>query len=182
MTTWHKNESIAAKRRCAILVYTADGVTPLPKATFLGVVAASVALTGTHLATLSSTQSGSLGNGKTISLVADGAGTGSLTVSGNAYTFHYLSGTTTMANFVTAATSVFTFSGHTPADILVSPGDTQGPLTLAGGVDYPLTVRDELVAYGATLGTLTNAGVDGVWVYEATQAETNKVLLSLIHI
>ena len=120
-----KNETIAAKRRVKVFVTLDDGVTPAPASSLFAAVAASVALTGTHAATLTWNLTGIVGNGKTIALVADGTGAGSLTVTGNAYVFHYATGVTTMANFVTAAAGVFVFSGHTPTDVLAATGDTQ---------------------------------------------------------
>lgn len=175
MALFRKNEGFAAKRRVALFLYADDGVTPAPLATSWASVAASVALTGTHHATLTYSPAGSAGNSITVTLTADGSGVGSLTLSGSAYTFHYQSGVTTMANFLAAASGVFTFSGHTPADVLVSPGDTQGPLALAGGLDLAWQVRAGGTSYANAAGTWMNTGVDGEWIYEATQAELNFV-------
>jgi hypothetical protein len=174
-----KNELVAAKRRVKLFITLDDGVTPAPAASSFAAVAASVALTGTHLATLTwAAATGIVGNGKTIALASDGSGAGSLTVTAGAYVFHFASGTTTMANFVTAAAGVFTFSGHTPADVL-SAGDVQGPLTLAGGAEYGWEVSAGSSTFAPATGTVTNCtravgtGIDGCFQYEATQAEVN---------
>jgi hypothetical protein len=98
-------------------------------------VDASVALTGTHHATLTSVLSGTAGNAVTFTTAAGGSGVGALTVIGTAYTFTYATGVTTMANLVTAVAGVFVVSGDTPSDVLASAGDTQGPLALTGGID-----------------------------------------------
>lgn len=173
-----KNEAIAAKRRVKLYITDPDGV-PVPAATSFAAVAAHVALTGTHHATLTTLTAGLIGNAITISLVAGGSGVGSLTNVGTAYTFHYATGVTTMANFVTAAAAVFAFSGHTPADVLVSAGDTQGPLALTGGIDSAWEVSQGTTTFATATGTITNCTrafgtpIDGLFQYEATQAELN---------
>lgn len=179
MARFRKNAPVAAKRRVKVYIWLDDGSGPAPAASTFAAVAASVALTGTHHATLTWLVAGLAGNVKTITLAADGAGVGSLTNAGNAYTFHYATGVTTMANFVTAAAAVFAFSGHTPADVLVSPGDTQGPLALVGGIAYGWEVSQSTPTFAAAAGTVTNCtradgtGIDGLFQYEFTQAELN---------
>lgn len=175
MAKFRKNEATAAKRRVALYVYLSDGVTPAPLATNWAAVAASVALIGTHHATVQATTPGVGGNVLTIKLKNDGAGAGNLTNSGNDYTFHYATGVTTMANLATALTAsgVLTLAGYTGTDVLTNPGDTQGPLALVLGQDIGFRVRAGAFAYADSAGTNTNTGVDGEWVYEATQAELN---------
>lgn len=179
MARFRKNEATAAKRRAKIYVTLDDGTAPAPAATTFPAIAAFVALTGTHHATLTWNATGVVGNAVTIQTIADGTGTGSLTHTGNAYVFHYQTGVTTMANFVTAAAGVFAFTGHTPADVLASTGDTQGPLSLAGGVAYGWEVSQGASTFVAATGTVTNCtnaasvGIDGLFQYEATQSELN---------
>lgn len=179
MARFRKNESIAAKRRVKIYVYQDDNITPAPTTETFAAVAAHVALTGTHHATLTWNATGLGGNAITIELVADGSGTGSLTHVGSVYKFHYQTGVTTMANFVTAAAGVFTFSGHTPADVLASTGDTQGPLALAGGVDFGFEVSQGSPTYQAAVGTWSfctrnfGTAIIGCIQYEFTQPELN---------
>lgn len=174
-----KNEAIASKRRVKLYITEDDGVTPADHATSFAAVAAHVALIGTHHATLTTLTAGLVGNAITISLVAGGSGVGSLTNVGTAYTFHYATGVTTMANFVTAAAAVFAFSGHTPADVLASAGDTQGPLALTGGIDSAWEVSQGTTTFATAVGTVTNCTrafgtpIDGLFQYEATQAELN---------
>jgi hypothetical protein len=170
---FRKNEALAAKRRVAVFIYQDDGVTPAPLATNWAAIAAKVTLVGTHVATLTAATPGAASNNISIALVADGAGVGSLTNVGTAYTFHYATAVTTMANFVTATAAVFAFSAYTATDVLVSPGDTQGSLALTGGFDLAWQVRQGGVVYTAAAGTFTSTGVDGEWIYEATQAELN---------
>jgi len=78
------------------------------------------------------------GNNITFRTVADGAGVGSLTESGNAVTFHYQTGVTTVTNLETAigtSTLIEVDAPGTGANILVSPGDTIPATALAGGVN-----------------------------------------------
>jgi len=180
MARFRKNESIAAKRRVKVFVYQDDGITPAPAATTFAAVAAHVALTGTHHATFTENTGGAHANGWTISTVSGGSGVGSLTiVGGTAFTFHYQSGVTTMANMVAALALYFTASGYTGTDVLVSAGDTQGPLTLAGGVDYGWEVSLGNSSFQLAIGTATNClrnlgtGIDGCWQYEFDQSELN---------
>lgn len=176
MAKFRKNEPIAAKRRVKVFIRDANG-DPIAIGASFAALAAAVALTGTHHATLTWNATGLAGNAITISLLNDGTGTGSLTHTGGAYTFHYQSGVTTMANFVTAAAGVFTFSGHTPADVLTHAGDTQGPLALVGGSPYAWEVSQSSSTFVAAAGPVTNCtnasgvGIPGLFQYEFTIPE-----------
>lgn len=83
---------------------------------------------------------GAAGNSLTLALVADGAGAGSLTQNGNAWTFHYQSTVTTVANFETAiqASSMLQVRTTDASGTLASPGDTFGATAFTGGVDQRL--------------------------------------------
>lgn len=79
------------------------------------------------------------GNNISLVFVNDGAGTGTLTQNGNALTFHYASGVTTVANFeALVATSTLieiNTADPSPGDVLTHPGDTFTTSFLEGGVD-----------------------------------------------
>lgn len=80
------------------------------------------------------------GNSISIALVADGAGVGSLTASGNALTFHYQSGVTTVANFETAVTASSLIEIHTVgtgANVFAA-GDAIAATLLTGGTNQVL--------------------------------------------
>lgn len=78
---------------------------------------------------------GTGGNSLTLAFVADGSGTGSLTQSGNALTFHYESGVTTVANFETAvaASTIIEVGTSDGSGTLTSPGDTFSATAFTGG-------------------------------------------------
>lgn len=85
---------------------------------------------------------GTDGNAITITTVADGSGAGSFTRSGTALTFHYETAVTTVANFETAVGAlagaddiIGVKTTGTGATVLTAPGDTKGPVALAGGTD-----------------------------------------------
>lgn len=84
------------------------------------------------------------GNNYTLSFVADGAGVGSVTKSGNNYVFHYQSGVTTALNFESAVVSsmdgVFEISNAnpTPSDVFVSPAATFAATHFSGGTNQLL--------------------------------------------
>jgi hypothetical protein len=75
------------------------------------------------------------GNDLTLAFVADGSGSGSLTQSGSALTFHYESGVTTVANFETAvgSSAVIEVATVDGTGTLTSPGDTFSATAFAGG-------------------------------------------------
>jgi hypothetical protein len=88
-------------------------------------------------------KSGSGGNAVTLATVADGLGAGNITVAGNAMTYHYQSGVSTVANFeaqvgagvaVTAGLVVVTTPG-TGATVLTAPGDTIAATAFHSGAD-----------------------------------------------
>ncbi len=78
----------------------------------------------------------SAGNEYSIQFVGDsGSADGSISISGHAYTFHFLPGATTVAIMMAALVSIFDFSGtFLPTDFLVA-GDEVGPLQLSLGAD-----------------------------------------------
>lgn len=80
------------------------------------------------------------GNNLTIAFLNDGAGAGSITHNGNAITFHYQSGVTTVANFETAVGTDNLIEVQTVDGVgtLAHPGDTFTASALAGGVDQKL--------------------------------------------
>jgi hypothetical protein len=81
---------------------------------------------------------GTGGNHVSIALVAGGTGTGTLTASGNALTFHFQTGVTTVANFETAVTAsdlIEIDTAGTPANVLASPGDVLTATHLVGGTN-----------------------------------------------
>jgi hypothetical protein len=96
-------------------------------------------LQGTQPGRLQVVVAGTSGNVYTFSTVAGGSGSGSLTKSGNDFTFHYQTTVTTMANLASAlaADGTLTLVGgsYTGSNTLASTGDTQGPLAFAGGFD-----------------------------------------------
>ncbi len=81
---------------------------------------------------------GTAGNSITIAAVADGAGVGSLTLVGTAYTFHFANGVTTVTNFqtlITASALLEVETTGTGATVLASATDTFTAHALAGGID-----------------------------------------------
>ncbi len=80
---------------------------------------------------------GTAGNAFTIAFVADGSGTGTLTLSGSAYTFHFDPlGTTTVADFealITASANLEVQTAGTGANLITTPADVFGATHLAGG-------------------------------------------------
>lgn len=84
---------------------------------------------------------GAGGNSISLAFVADGAGTGSLTQNGNALTFHYATGVTTVGNFETAvglSTLIEVATADGTGGTLTSPGDTFATNLFTGGVDRRL--------------------------------------------
>lgn len=190
MARFRQNESIAAKRRADIYVTYDDGVTPAPAATDWTAQKAICPLIGTHHATIQvsaaygSGLGGAAGNAFTFATVADGTGIGSVTHTGSAYTFHYQTAVTTLANMasVLATDGTLNLVGgtYTGTDVLASAGDTQGPLPFTGGFNPAFSVRGGGTTYADAAGTFTNttllgSGVPGEWIYEATQSELNFV-------
>lgn len=83
---------------------------------------------------------GTGGNNISIALVADGAGVGSLTASGNALTFHFQSGVTTVANFETAVAAsdlIEIKAAGTGANVFAA-GDAEPATLLTGGTNQVL--------------------------------------------
>lgn len=83
---------------------------------------------------------GAGGNAITMAFTNDGSGVGSLTRSGTDFTFHYESGTTTVANFESAVAAltggdrlIRVKTAGTAANVLTHPGDTFAATNLAGG-------------------------------------------------
>lgn len=177
----NKNESVANKRCVNLFVYESDGITPAPTTTQFQAIAAFINLSSVDTgvlttAVLSWGTKGAAGNSVTIQLVADGAGSGSVTQVGSAYKFHFAAGVTTINNMNTALQAVgFAALGgtFTGTNTLGSPGDVFGPSALSGGQDSTVFVRPSGGAWATALGTLTNTGVPGNFEYQLTQAETN---------
>lgn len=177
------NEASSGKRRGEIFVPLDDNVTAAPNATIFTGVKASRALSGLtgnlSAAILNYITVGTAGNGFTLALTNDGAGAGSLTNSGNNYTFHFQAGTTTINQMITAIAAVFTLTGTFTGTLTLQAGDVTTALTLAGGTDNAVFVRQGPSAnYLDAAGILTNVTVksvakDGLWIYEFTQSELN---------
>jgi hypothetical protein len=179
------NEPVASKRNVKTMLFLDDAKTPAPLATVFTGTKAARKLVGSSTvfasATINYVTVGVAGNGFTIKFIADGAGTGSVTTSGNDITFHYAAGVTTAANAVAALATYFTFSGSfTGASTLASPADAFGPLKLAGGTDSALFVEtvdgSANTTSAAAAGLFVNAGYDGSWVYQFTQPEANVIV------
>lgn len=88
------------------------------------------------------TSDGAAGNAVTIAFTADGSGAGSMTRAGTAFTYHYESGVSTVANFeavVAALTGadalIEVVTAGTGATVLADPGDTFTATALTGGTD-----------------------------------------------
>lgn len=186
---FNQNQSVAALRNLELSLVQDDGVTPASHTTvFTGTVAKRALLGTTGVLTgaiIERATVGVAGNAYTIQFVNDGTGGGNVTTSGGGLVvvFHYQSGVTTVANAIAALTPFgFVFAGSfTPGNILTNPGDTFGPLALAGGTDSALFVRqgsanDYLTATG-TFASATKNSVpfDGGFVYQFAQSELNFV-------
>jgi hypothetical protein len=83
---------------------------------------------------------GVAGNMVTLATVADGAGVGNITRIGNAFTFHYATGVTTVANFEAAVAAlvgadqlIVVKTPGTGATVLVAPTDTFAATVFGGG-------------------------------------------------
>lgn len=105
----------------------------------------------------------------TIRTVADGAGTGSITRVGSAFTFHYASGVTTITNFETHVAAlagaddlIAVKTPGTGGRTFDSPADTFVATNLAGGFDAVLP-----------------AGLDDVTPYYAIQLNANTFSVAL---
>jgi hypothetical protein len=112
-------------------------------------------LTGGNMDTvIEATTGGTAGNSLTIALVhsAGAANGGTLTRIGNAFTFTYKGGTTTVANFETAVTAlagaddlIAVKTGGTGADVLSATLDLLSATALAGGLDLTTVTGHVLV-------------------------------------
>jgi len=113
---------------------------------FEGVLASiqpSVAVPGSGIDTVIETMViGVAGNAVTLALVADGAGVGNMTRVGTAFTFHYASAVTTVANFEAAVAGLVApnrliriKANGTGVTVLTAPGDTFGATAFTLGSD-----------------------------------------------
>jgi hypothetical protein len=113
---------------------------------FEGVLASiqpSVAVPGSGIDTVIETLViGVAGNAVTLALVADGAGVGNMTRVGTAFTFHYASAVTTVANFEAAVAGLVApnrliriKANGTGVTVLTAPGDTFGATAFTLGSD-----------------------------------------------
>lgn len=109
----------------------------------------------THINTVIQAKvAGTAGNSFTITSTADGAGVGSLTLSGSDYTFHYATGVTTVANFETLITASANLEVKTPgtgATLIVAVVDAFSSTALAGGA---AAVKAEFALAGIGSGAL----------------------------
>jgi hypothetical protein len=105
------------------------------------------ALTANCETVLRAKQAGAGGNSISIAFVADGLGVGSLDQSGNALTFHYESGVTTVADFETAVAASTLIEIQTvdgTGGTLTDPGDTFAASLFTGGVDRVIASNPSL--------------------------------------
>lgn len=84
------------------------------------------------------------GNDFTLALVADGTGAGTLTRNGNAYTFHFQTGVTTVANFETAINAddqIVVKTTDAGGGTLTTPGDVFAAASFTGGTDSKIATQ-----------------------------------------
>ena len=96
---------------------------------------------------------GTGGNAITIATVNDGAGAGNFTRVGNAFTFHYATGVTTVANFEAAIAAlagadklIDVKTPGTGANVFTSPADTFAATNLAAGASSIMTRPTDFAA------------------------------------
>lgn len=173
MTTWRKNEPTAARRRCHLQIFKSDG-TPAPRGTDF-VALGIVYVGGANLPDLD-TATGTMTNQRIGLVVADdaveGVGTNTLTL-----TAHGLETGDGPIRFTTTGTLPTGMSTATDYWVVKSDADT---ISLATTLAH--AYADTLVSITASSGSgthtlsdtaTTQRGVDGRFVYEATQTETN---------
>lgn len=193
MALFLPNQASASLRAMSLWLLEDDGVTPVAASlipTYQGAYA-SRTLSGTATVagmivswgTLGSAFNYNGGTPVTLALVTGGSGAGSMSNTGNAYTFTYAVGITTVANLVTALTTAgFTVGGTYTSSATLQSGDAFSALSLAGGLNNSLFTRQNGTAGAAVRsasGTLLNgftgslSGLAGDGIYTATQAELN---------
>lgn len=177
--SWLKNETSASLRTITLQVFEQDGVTPAPTTAKFQALQATLNLNGLATGSLANVLltfvgAGAAGDLVSLAITADGAGAGSLTNVGNAYTFHYQSGVTTVNNMIAALAAVATFTGAFTGTNTLAAGDAITAHNFSGGQDSVVFLTPIGGARTTAAGALTNDnGIPGRFKYVATQAETN---------
>jgi hypothetical protein len=175
MTSWVKNQPVAALRRATILIYEDDGVTPAPMATdFTGCTTiregnnAYVSAAGSLINVgidgewyYEATQPETNVDATEVVIKVDKVGF----ATARAIAAIDFSSTTWVKNQTVASLR--------RATVFVYEDDGVTPAPMATDFTGCVTIREGNNAYTGAVGSFVNVGVDGEWYYEATQTETN---------